>query len=42
MPDALGGMRILPKHLERIHDALRGEVGAIVKDQRSPSVTFIP
>jgi 8-oxo-dGTP pyrophosphatase MutT (NUDIX family) len=30
--------QILPKHLERIQDALRDEPGAIVKDQRQPSL----
>lgn len=37
-PDALEQRQILPKHLERIQDALRGETGAIVKDQRKPSI----
>lgn len=36
-PDALDQRRILPKHLERIHDALRAEPAAIIKDQRQPS-----
>lgn len=36
-PDALAQHKILPKHLERIHDALRAEPAAIVKDQRQPS-----
>lgn len=33
----LGTRNILPKHLERIEDALRGEGGVLVKDQRQPS-----
>lgn len=37
-PDELGQRQILPKHLERIQDALRDEPGAIVKDQRQPSL----
>ena len=36
-PDQLGTRNILPKHLERIEDALRNEPGVIVKDQRQPS-----
>lgn len=36
-PDELNRFSILPKHLERIHDALRNEAAAIVKDQRAPS-----
>lgn len=35
--DQLAAYQILPKHLERIHDALRNEAAAIVKDQREPS-----
>ena len=38
VPDELQRFQILPKHLERIHDALRGEAAAIVKDQRQPSL----
>lgn len=37
-PDELEQRQILPKHLERIQDALRDEPGAIVKDQRKPSL----
>ncbi|HEX6291451.1 MAG TPA: NUDIX domain-containing protein [Herpetosiphonaceae bacterium] len=37
-PDELTQRQILPKHLERIQDALRDEPGAIVKDQRQPSL----
>ena len=33
----LDSYQILPKHLERIRDALRDEPAAIVKDQRQPS-----
>jgi len=36
-PDELPTRNILPKHLERIEDALRNEPGVIVKDQRTPS-----
>lgn len=36
-PDALDRYQLLPKHLERIRDALRDELGTIVKDQRQPS-----
>lgn len=36
-PSALGQYPVLPKHLERIQDALRDEPAAIVKDQRQPS-----
>lgn len=35
--DDLATRNILPKHLERIEDALRNEPGVIVKDQRQPS-----
>ncbi len=38
VPDELQHFQILPKHLERIHDALRGEAAAVVKDQRQPSL----
>ncbi len=37
MPDALHQFQVLPKHLERIQDALRDEAAAIVKEQRAPS-----
>lgn len=37
-PDSLAQWQILPKHLERIQDALREEPTAIVKDQRTPSL----
>jgi 8-oxo-dGTP diphosphatase len=36
--DELEQRQILPKHLERIRDALRDEPAAIVKDQRQPSL----
>jgi 8-oxo-dGTP pyrophosphatase MutT (NUDIX family) len=36
--DQLATRNILPKHLERIEDALRDEPGVIVKDQREPSM----
>lgn len=36
-PTDLQSYSVLPKHLERIQDALRAESAAIVKDQRSPS-----
>lgn len=36
-PDLLSEWQVLPKHLERIQDALRAEPAAIVKDQRQPS-----
>lgn len=36
-PDLLSERQVLPKHLERIQDALRAEPAAIVKDQRQPS-----
>lgn len=38
-PDALPAEQFLPKHRERVLDAVREEAGAIVKDQRQPSVT---
>ncbi len=37
-PEEIEQVKLLPKHLERIQDALRGEAGAIVKDQRQPSL----
>ncbi|MBV9791177.1 MAG: NUDIX domain-containing protein [Chloroflexi bacterium] len=37
-PEDLAQWQILPKHLERIQDALREEPAAIVKDQRTPSL----
>lgn len=37
-PEELAQWQILPKHLERIQDALRDEPAAIVKDQRTPSL----
>ena len=37
MPHALHGFQVLPKHLERIQDALRDEAAAVVKEQRAPS-----
>lgn len=36
-PAALEGLPVLPKHAERIRDALRNEPAAIIKDQRQPS-----
>lgn len=36
-PAELEQRQILPKHLERIQDALRAEPAAVVKDQRQPS-----
>lgn len=36
-PDLLTERQVLPKHLERIQDALRAEPAVIVKDQRQPS-----
>ena len=38
-PDELDTVKLLPKHRERILDALRDEPAALVKDQRDPSVT---
>lgn len=35
--DDLQRYDVLPKHLERIHDTLRGEAAAVVRDQRQPS-----
>lgn len=37
-PEELEQKQILPKHLERIQDALRDEPAAVVKDQRTPSL----
>ncbi len=37
-PAELDGVKLLPKHRERIDDALRDEQAAVVKDQREPSV----
>ena len=37
-PDESERVKLLPKHLERIQDALRGEPGAVIKDQRQPSL----
>lgn len=36
-PEEVEQVKLLPKHLERIQDALRGEASAVVKDQRQPS-----
>ena len=36
--DELDGVKLLPKHRERIDDALRYEAAAVVKDQRDPSI----
>ncbi len=38
VPDQLQRFQILPKHLERIQDALHNEAAAVVKDQRQPSL----
>lgn len=35
--DDLSNYRVLPKHLERIHDAYLNQPGAIIRDQRQPS-----
>jgi 8-oxo-dGTP diphosphatase len=37
-PGELDHVKLLPKHRERIDDALRNEPAAIVKDQRAPSL----
>ena len=37
-PEDLDGVKLLPKHRERIDDALRNVSGAIIKDQRDPSI----
>lgn len=37
-PDQLPAEQFLPKHRERVQDALRGEERAIVRDQRQPPV----
>ncbi len=37
-PEEIEQIKLLPKHLERIQHALHGEAGAIVKDQRQPSL----
>ena len=37
-PAELDGVKLLPKHRERIDDALRDEPIAVVKDQREPSL----
>ncbi len=37
-PSALDTVKLLPKHRERIDDALRNEPGAIVRDQRESSL----
>ena len=36
--DELDTVKLLPKHHERILDALRDEAAAVVKDQRDPSL----
>ncbi len=36
--EELDSVKLLPKHRERIEDALRNEPAAVVKDQRDPSV----
>ncbi len=37
-PGELDHVKLLPKHRERIDDALRDEPGAVIKDQREPSL----
>ncbi len=37
-PHELERVKLLPKHLERVQDALRDEPGAVIKDQREPSL----
>jgi ADP-ribose pyrophosphatase YjhB (NUDIX family) len=38
-PAELDHVKLLPKHRERIDDALRDEPAAVVRDQREPSLT---
>lgn len=37
-PNSLPPTQFLPKHRERVEDALRNEAAAIIKDQRQPPV----
>jgi 8-oxo-dGTP diphosphatase len=37
-PDGLPSEHFLPKHRERVDDALRNQLAAFVRDQRQPSV----
>jgi 8-oxo-dGTP diphosphatase len=37
-PEELDGVKLLPKHRERIEDALRRDPAAVVRDQREPSI----
>ena len=37
-PEALPSDQFLPKHRERVDDALRNQLAAFVRDQRQPSV----
>lgn len=37
-PEELDAVKLLPKHRERIDDALRGDALAVIKDQREPSL----
>lgn len=37
-PHDLDTIKLLPKHRERIEDAVRNEAAAIIKDQRTPSI----
>ena len=37
-PADLDGVKLLPKHRERIDDALRDQSAAVVRDQREPSL----
>ncbi|MBA3947436.1 MAG: NUDIX domain-containing protein [Herpetosiphonaceae bacterium] len=39
--DELDSVQLLPKHRERLLDAFRNEAGAVIKDQRAPSVTAL-
>lgn len=41
-PDELARYQVLPKHRERILDALRGDAAAVVRDQREPSLWAAP
>ena len=38
-PDALDTIQLLPKHRERIEDAVHSGPAAVVRDQRAPSMT---
>ncbi len=39
--DELHNVELLPKHRERLEDAFRNEAGAVIKDQRAPSVASL-